>query len=128
MQTKFEHFAVTSMLNSEDAPPRNNGSFQFTRDWEGRAFGMALALSKQGHYEWEEFRQGLIASIAEWESEHARDDPSWDYYQRWLLTLERLILQCNIVSDAELEAKIREISEESQTCHRLIEGNYPSQR
>jgi hypothetical protein len=68
MQIKFEQFAAASMLGSEDAPPRSNGELLFQRPWEGRAFGMAIALSKKGHYEWEDFRQGLIASIAEWEA------------------------------------------------------------
>ena len=73
------------MLGSKDAPPRRNGQVLFTRKWEGRAFGIAMALSKQGYFEWEEFRQKLIASISEWEDEHAQGDPSWDYYQRWLM-------------------------------------------
>jgi len=116
MQIKFEHFAATSMLGSEDSPPRNNGALHFDREWEGRAFGMALALSKEGHYEWEDFRRGLIASIAEWEAENARDDPSWDYYQRWLLALERLVLECNIVNANELQARTEEQLSGLQTC------------
>jgi len=105
MQTRFEHFAATSMLGAPDSPPRNNGALRFERDWEGRAFGMAIALSKQGHYEWEDFRQGLIASIAEWEAENPRDDPSWDYYQRWFLALERLVLERNIIGADELQSR-----------------------
>ncbi len=48
---------------------------------------MAIALSRGGHDEWEDFRANLIGSIAEWETEHAQDGPDWDYYQRWLLAL-----------------------------------------
>ena len=116
MQTKFEHFAATSMLGSKDSPPRNNGALHFDRDWEGRAFGLALALSKEGHYEWEDFRQGLIASIAEWEAENTRDDPSWDYYQRWFIALERLVLDCNIVNADELQARTEEQLHGLQAC------------
>lgn len=116
MQTKFEHFATTSMLGSPDAPPRSNGTLKFSRGWERRAFGIALALSKEGHYEWEDFRQGLIASIAEWESAHALDDRSWDYYQRWFLALERLVIAHNLVSDEELEAKANEITAGADAC------------
>jgi predicted DCC family thiol-disulfide oxidoreductase YuxK len=57
MQVKFEQFAAASMLGSNDAPPRSNGELLFQRPWEGRAFGIAIALSKKGHYEWEDFRQ-----------------------------------------------------------------------
>ncbi|HEY9638593.1 MAG TPA: nitrile hydratase accessory protein [Coleofasciculaceae cyanobacterium] len=108
MQIKFEQFAAASMLGSEDAPPRSNGELLFQRPWEGRAFGIAIALSKKGHYEWEDFRQGLIGSIAEWEATHCKDDPDWDYYQRWLLALERLTLESNLVEPEELEKRTAE--------------------
>lgn len=103
MQTRFEHFAATSMLGCKDAPPRCNGELFFEDSWEGRAFGIALALSKDGHYEWEEFRQQLITAIAEWETDHALDDPSWNYYQRWLLALERLMIEADVLTPEDLE-------------------------
>jgi nitrile hydratase subunit beta len=109
MQVKFEQFAATSMLGDGNAPPRSNGELLFQRPWEGRAFGMAIALSKKGHYEWEDFRQGLITSIAEWEATHCKDDPDWDYYQRWLLALERLTLEANLLDPAELDRRTAEI-------------------
>ena len=112
MQTKFEHFAVTSMMGSETSPPRQNGSLKFARFWEERAFGIAIALSKKGHYEWEEFRQELIASIAEWEATHCKDDPSWDYYQRWLQALESIATEFALISAEELEARTIDILEQ----------------
>ncbi|MBE9113625.1 nitrile hydratase accessory protein [Nodosilinea sp. LEGE 07298] len=109
MQIKFEQFAAASMLGSADSPPRDNGEILFQRPWEGRAFGMAIALSKKGHYEWEDFRQGLIESIAEWESTHCKDDPDWDYYLRWLASLENLVLESSLVSEEELEERTRQM-------------------
>jgi nitrile hydratase subunit beta len=109
MQVKFEQFAAASMLGSPDAPPRSNGELLFQRAWEGRAFGMAIALSKKGHYEWEDFRQELIASIAQWEATHCKDDPDWDYYQRWLLALEQLALESNLINPQELEQRTIEL-------------------
>jgi len=109
MQVKFEQFAAASMLGGDDAPPRSNGELLFQRPWEGRAFGMAIALSKQGHYEWEDFRQGLIASISEWEATHCKDDPDWDYYQRWLLALERLTLESSLLDPKELDQRTAEL-------------------
>lgn len=116
MQTRFEHFAATSMMGSEESPPRDNGTLRFDREWEGRAFGMAIALSKEGHYEWEDFRQGLMGSIAEWESTHALDDAGWDYYQRWLQALERLLAEHALVDSGELEARTSEILQGLQAC------------
>ena len=91
MQTRFEHFAVGSMMGEADSPPRTNGTLCFAREWERTAFGLAIALAREGHYEWEEFREELIAEIDGWEKSHALDDPNWDYYERWLNVLEHLV-------------------------------------
>jgi nitrile hydratase accessory protein len=105
MQTRFEHFAATSMLGSKGSPPRRNGTLRFDRSWESRAFGMAIALSKKGHFEWEDFRQALIASIAAWEAQHDQDDPTWDYYQRWFMALEQLAVTSEVIDPAALERR-----------------------
>ena len=105
MQTRFEHHATSSMLCAEDAPPRHNGQLRFERPWEGRMFAVALALSREGHYEWEDFRQSLIASIAEWEAGHADWSRDWDYYQRWLQALEEMVLKANLIDPGELERR-----------------------
>jgi len=60
MQTKFEHFAATSLMGGSEHPPRQNGELMFDREWEERAFSIAISLSKKGYYEWESFRQQLI--------------------------------------------------------------------
>lgn len=110
MFTKFEHFAATSLMGSpEEAPPRRDGHLQFDRDWEKMAFGVAIALSKQGHYEWEEFRQTLIETISEWEATHDLDDPEWDYYQCWLTALEKLALASGVIQSGELETHIAQL-------------------
>lgn len=108
MQTRFEHHATSSMLCAEDAPPRHNGQLRFERPWEGRMFAVALALSREGHYEWEDFRQSLIASIAEWEAGHGDWSRDWDYYQRWLQALEEMVLRANLIDAAELERRTAE--------------------
>ncbi|MDB9516135.1 nitrile hydratase accessory protein [Roseofilum reptotaenium CS-1145] len=110
MFTKFEHFAATSLMGSpEEAPPRRDGHLYFDRDWERLAFGVAIALSKQGHYEWEDFRQQLIGKIGEWEAEHGTDDPSWDYYQRWLAALEEILVESGVLAPGELDARMTDI-------------------
>lgn len=97
MQTRFEHFAATSMLGEPDAPPRCDGALSFESEWERRAFGIALALSKEGYFEWEDFRQALIREIRAWEAEHDLDDPSWRYYRCWLAALEKVMRQVGLI-------------------------------
>jgi nitrile hydratase accessory protein len=98
MQTRFEHFAATSMLGQPDAPPRCDGALAFENEWERRAFGIALALSKEGYFEWEDFRVALIAQIAAWEASHALDDPDWSYYRCWLGALEAVMGQAGLLA------------------------------
>ena len=110
MFTKFEHFAATSLMgSSEEAPPRQDGHLQFDRDWEKMAFGVAIALSKQGYYEWEDFRQTLIETIHEWETTHNLDDPEWDYYQCWLSALEKIVVASGVIKAGELEQQLTQL-------------------
>jgi nitrile hydratase accessory protein len=108
VQTSFEHYATTSMLGAPDAPPRCNAELTFQREWEGRVFGLALALSRDGHFEWETFRQALIESIGEWEALHGTDRVSseWDYYQRWMLALERVLVDSALLTPEEIESAL----------------------
>ncbi|GGG22488.1 nitrile hydratase accessory protein [Paenibacillus abyssi] len=112
MITKFEHFAASSLMGGSETLPRSNGDLLFKKLWEDRAMGLAITLSKKGHYEWESFRQELITSIAEWEASHCKDDPSWDYYERWLLALERIVIDSSIISSEEWDSKTKELLNE----------------
>jgi nitrile hydratase accessory protein len=91
-----------------EAPPRANGEMVFAEPWEARAFGIALALSDDGYFEWESFRQSLIAAIGSWEAGHAADDPGWRYYDRWLEALEGMLLARGLVVADELDRRTEE--------------------
>lgn len=106
MLTRFEHFALTSMAGAEDSPPRANGTLCFAEEWERSAFGVALALAREGHFEWEDFRRNLIAAIGDWERTQAPDGPSWNYYEQWLSALEATILQSGLATPDELSARL----------------------
>ncbi|WP_226366350.1 nitrile hydratase accessory protein [Pseudonocardia sp. ICBG162] len=58
------------------APPRANGELVFTAPWEGRAFGLAVALAEAGVFTWDGFRDRLVARIAA------------PYYGCWLAACE----------------------------------------
>jgi nitrile hydratase accessory protein len=86
-------------LGGLTAMPRQNGELVFGQPWEGRAFGMAVALSERGAFEWEEFRKALIAEIARSD----RAGGSFRYYEAWLAALERVLASRGLVADGELE-------------------------
>lgn len=106
MFTKFEHFAATSMMGSKnEAPPREDGHLHFDREWEKLVFGVAIALSKEGHYEWDHFREALMSNIKSWEETHDLDDSSWDYYQCWMAALEQVVVKSGLLQPGELESR-----------------------
>jgi nitrile hydratase subunit beta len=104
MFTRFEEYAAASMLGDTDSPPRLDGKLYFTNRWERDVFGLALSLSKAGYFEWEDFRQSLIASIARWENAPAdcESPPRWDYYERFLEALLNVVETSGVLSRDEL--------------------------
>ena len=78
--------------------PRKNGELVFEAPWEGRAFGLAVALSEQGVFAWEDFRQLLIAEIAAAEARGGE----FRYYDAWLGALERVLAAREVLRDGEL--------------------------
>ncbi len=106
MFTRFEEYAATQMLGQLDSPPRSEGKLFFSEEWQRTVFGMALALSKEGHFEWEDFRQNLIASIAAWEKDACGGQTTWDYYQRYTMALIETLEQSGILKPGELERHV----------------------
>lgn len=102
MFTSFEEFAATQMLGNVDSPPRSAGKLYFSQAWQRSVFGMAMALSKAGHFEWEDFRQKLIAVIAAWEKDACGGETTWDYYERYTQALLQVLEQYAILTPEEL--------------------------
>ncbi len=87
--------AVTAMTGSA-APPRRNGELVFDAPWQGRAFGMAVAVVDRLGLEWKAFQQRLILAIAA--------HPEAPYYECWVAALEQLALDYSAVTTEELDA------------------------
>jgi nitrile hydratase accessory protein len=97
---------VNAMAGAE-ALPRSNGELVFEEPWQARAFGVAVGLVQEQDLDWEEFRGRLIDEIGSWEREHGvAASGAYGYYERWLAALERLVLETEMVSEAELEEEI----------------------
>lgn len=88
-------------MDGVEALPRKNGELVFDAEWEGRVFGMAVALNDQGRYPWREFRDELVERISE--ADAAADGST--YYERFLAAFERLALAKGLVSEAELNQR-----------------------
>ena len=74
--------------------PRRSGEIVFHDPWERRVFALTVALCNQGYYQWDEFRDHLIAEIAAAEKAAG---PNADlaslpsYYESWLAAFEKLL-------------------------------------
>jgi nitrile hydratase accessory protein len=85
-------------LKGPAAMPRRNGELVFNAPWEGRAFGMAVALRDSHPFEWEAFRVRLEREIAG----AGPADSGARYYERWLAAFEHLLVDEGLVSCKEL--------------------------
>ena len=88
-------------LEGEIALPRSNGELVFRAPWEGRAFGMAVALSEKGGYHWDDFRSSLVEAIR-------TGGP--DYYESWLQAFQTLLERTGVLTPAEIAARAAEYS------------------
>ena len=98
-------------MSDLDAAPAGTGpqdadaDVAFTAPWELRAFALAVAAHREGHYEWPRFQARLVESVQGWEAEHPESrDVDWSYYERWLEALEAVAAGLG-VDPAELDAR-----------------------
>lgn len=91
-------------MSGSTAMPRANGEMVFEAPWQARAFGMAAGLNEANAYQWDEFRNELVAAIARAE---ASAEP-FDYYACWLEALEGVLTAKGVVSDKELRERTAE--------------------
>jgi len=88
------------------APPRSNGELVFAEPWEGRAFGLAMALHDGGLFEWEDFRQQLIKAVARAEAAGGE----FSYYRCWLEALQTLLASSGLVDPGAVESLAAELA------------------
>ncbi|MEK6418287.1 nitrile hydratase accessory protein [Paraburkholderia tropica] len=93
---------VTAMTG-EIAMPRANGELVFDAPWQSRAFGMAVSLSKAGHFTWDTFRGELARAIRE----HGQNGVD-EYYLRWLDALEASMAGSALIDHEALHAREHE--------------------
>jgi nitrile hydratase accessory protein len=98
-----------------EAGSANTTEVVFAEPWEARAFALAVTLSGGARFSWDEFRDRLIAEIAEGDAaaagdaEHAAGAASL-YYERWLAALEKILCDKAVLSTAEIEQRAAAIA------------------
>jgi nitrile hydratase accessory protein len=87
---------VTAMVGPS-AMPRDNGALVFEAPWQGRAFGSAVAAVQGLGLPWDEFREHLIAAIA--------DQPDRPYYESWVSALEAFVVAHGLATVGEVDRR-----------------------
>jgi nitrile hydratase accessory protein len=72
----------------------------FAEPWQAQAFALAVKLSEQGHFTWQEWATALADELRAAVGRAEPDDGS-RYYNHWLAALERLVTAKGL-ADSEL--------------------------
>ena len=93
-------------MNGAAALPRKSGELVFHDPWERKVFALAVALCEQGLYQWDEFRDRLIAEIAAAAAGNTGDpsSPQPGYFEHWLAAFEKLVTEKGICTPEQLSA------------------------
>lgn len=95
---------INDVLQESLQPPMANGEVLFEEPWQGRVFGMAVALHESGAFTWSEFQASLIEVVGEWDRDAESSDP-YAYYDHFQSALDRLLASKALVSKGDLQAR-----------------------
>jgi nitrile hydratase accessory protein len=81
--------------------PRDQGGPVFAEPWQAQAFALAVKLSEQRHFTWQEWAATLADELKAAADRGEPDDGS-RYYERWLAALERLVTRKGLTDQVAL--------------------------
>ena len=93
-----DEFAVLPRL------PRDEGGPVFAEPWQAQAFVLAVKLSEQGHFTWNEWA-AVLADELQAAARRGEPDDGSRYYEHWLSALERLVTAKGLADPATLLAR-----------------------
>ena len=100
---------IISALSTDTQPPMANGEVLFDEPWQGRIFGMAVALHEKGVFEWHEFQNQLISVIGKADAQ-ARDGQPYMYYQHFQQALGELLAKKGLLSRNDVNLRESELA------------------
>jgi len=79
----------------------------FNHPWEALAFGLVLALHKQGAFSWPEWSTTLAEVISNAQTK-GETDLGDTYYQHWLQALEIIVEEKALTDSKELSTRVEQ--------------------
>jgi nitrile hydratase accessory protein len=92
------------VLAALPALPRDDHGPVFAEPWQAQAFALAVKLSEEGHFTWNEWAAALADRLKTAAAQGEPDDGS-HYYDHWLATLEHLVAQKGLASSTALASR-----------------------
>ncbi len=84
--------------------PRDDDGPVFNAPWEASAFALAVRLSEEGHFTWQEWATALSVEITR--AQEAGDPDLGDtYYHHWVAALERLCSEKGLVGLPDMDQR-----------------------
>jgi nitrile hydratase accessory protein len=93
--------ASSSHLDDLPRLPRDESGPIFAEPWQAQAFAIAVKLSEEGHFTWNEWAATLASELADAADRGEADDGS-EYYHHWLAALEKLVTSKGLADVAAL--------------------------
>jgi nitrile hydratase accessory protein len=84
--------------------PRDEGSPVFAEPWQAQAFALAVKLCEEGHFTWKEWAAALGGELKA-AADRGEPDDGTHYYEHWLATLERLVMEKGLTRRDELRER-----------------------
>ena len=84
--------------------PRDEAGPVFAEPWQAEAFALAVRLSAQGHFTWNEWA-ATLADALKADSMLGHLDDGSRYYHCWLSALERLVVEKRLADRPTLQAR-----------------------
>jgi nitrile hydratase accessory protein len=91
-------------LKTAPGLPRDESAPTFAEPWEAQVFALAVQLSEQGHFTWNEWAATLAEEL-EADAVRGEPDDGSRYYHCWLAALERLVVAKELTDPAALLAQ-----------------------
>lgn len=101
--TAIDPVAAQRAAEANPGLPTDSRGPVFREPWEAQAFAMTLALHAKGVFAWDKWAAMLGETI---KAAQAAGDPDTgdNYYHHWLATLERMVAEQAVTTQADLES------------------------
>jgi len=117
---------LTQLLPDGERDELEDATYQLTAPWQARAFGLVVvSVRRDERFDWSEFQSHLIDAIDAVEDVDLREGTQIEqhYYQQWLDAFETLLVDSNVLTPAEINARAEEFALENRTAEEFVEGN-----